>query len=69
MGTEDNNLLVNSAARRGSRSVLLASLFRLNEESRSAKGVEGLWGRIEASGEQLGQGLEGIKCLPNAARG
>lgn len=57
------------ACQRGSkkmlRSVLLASLFPLNEESRSAKGEECFWGRMEASGDQLGQGLDGVKCLPN----
>lgn len=42
MGTEDNKGLVNLAARRGSRSVLLASLFSLNEKSRSAQKGGGL---------------------------
>ena len=41
IGTEDNRGLVNVVAREGSRSALPASVFSLNDESRSAKGAEG----------------------------
>lgn len=64
-GTEGTDGLVSVGAKRGSQSALVTSVFSLDDSSRSAKEV----GKDEDSGDQLGKGLGGIKCVTNAARG
>lgn len=68
-GAKDNDGLVGLVARRGLRSAQLAFIFSLNDDSRSAKG-EGCCGKGSRSqANSWAKAWEGIKCIPNAARG
>lgn len=60
MGTEDTRGLVNLVVRRGSRSASSGFCVLFEQRVKVSLRCGWHWGRIKASGEQLGQGLEGM---------
>lgn len=69
MGAKVSDGLVGLVVRRGLRLAQLAFIFSLNDDSRSAKGVGCCGKGLRSQANSWAKAWEGIKCIPNAARG